>query len=200
MTRVRWRCCRGDGGDVVWPASRGVLGCRKRSRTVAVALAGVRTSGDRRKAASPATGDPPLSLRLLEPPCLPFRWPPPVPDGSGSRPWASRPLPSEPCSVSSPLAHCLGVGVCLGQAPPLLLSPSRHRGGRPSLIHPSLQLCVRKHSGPSRSWPCRQGSGAPVPCPPPSLHSRSGQGARRSRLGAEGVQRGQEATEGRWLR
>lgn len=119
---------------------------------------------------------------------------------AASRPWASRPLPSEPCSVSSPLAHCPGVGVCLGQAPPLLLSPSRHRGGRPSLIHPSLQLCVRKHSGPSRSWPSRQGSGAPVPCPPPSLHSRSGQGARCSRLGAEGVQRGQEATEGRWLR
>lgn len=86
MTRVRWRCCRGDGGDVVWPASHGVLGCRKRSRTVAVAPAGERTSGDRRKAASPATGDPPLSLRLLEPPCLPFRWPPPVPDGSGSQP------------------------------------------------------------------------------------------------------------------
>lgn len=134
-----------------------------------MALAGERTSGDRRKAASPATGGPPLSLRLLEPPCLRS----PTAQAAG-RPWASRPLPSEPCSVSTPLAHCPGVGVCLGQAPPLLLSPSRHRGGRPLLIHPSLQLCVRKHSGPSRGWPCRQGSGAPVPCPPPSAIPAAG--------------------------
>lgn len=161
-----------------------------------MAPAGERTSGDRRKAASPATGGPPLSLRLLEPPCLRS----PTAQAAG-RPWASRPLPSEPCSVSTPLAHCPGEGGRLpwsGTSPAPVPFPAQRW---PPFANPPLAPALRqKAQRPLSELAVPAGQRGSCPLPATFRHSRSGQGARRSRLGAEGVQRGQEATEGHWLR
>lgn len=156
---------------------------RKRSRTVAVALAGVRTSGERRKAVSPAAGDPGggdlRSAACWNVHCLK----PPVQGASSVSPMAQAAVP-EPLapralafpSPTRPVAHCPGVGSLprsgLSRAP----VPFPAQRWRPLLICPSLQLCFGKHRGPSPGKLCGQGRGAPVPWRPPSLHSRRGPG------------------------